>query len=170
VGRKGIFSPQYQRTQALALSPFSFDNSNLHCSNSYMSGAAATKGRKTMFGIGMTEMLLIAALALVVLGPKKLPDLARSVGKGFAEFKRATNELKSAIDLESKAEEDRYKEELREKYKQEATRLQAEKAAEVVTAEAQVEQSGVESSELEQTDPASSETVAEQGKETTPHV
>jgi len=61
-----------------------------------------------MFGIGMTEMIIIAAVALVVLGPKKLPDLARSLGKGFAEFKRATNELKSTIDLETRKEEERY--------------------------------------------------------------
>ncbi len=61
-----------------------------------------------MFGIGMTEMILIAALALIVLGPKKLPDLARSLGRGFAEFKRATNELKSTIDMEIKAEEERH--------------------------------------------------------------
>ena len=128
------------------------------------------KGQITMFGIGMTEMLLIAALALVILGPKKLPDLARSLGKGFAEFKRATNELKSAIDLETKAEEDRYKEELREKYKEKAARLQAEKAAEVVTAEVQVEQSEGESSEREQAGLASPEAAAEQEKETTPHV
>ena len=60
-----------------------------------------------MFGIGMTEMILIAALALIVLGPKKLPDLARSLGRGFAEFKRATNEFKNTIDLEVRAEEER---------------------------------------------------------------
>ncbi len=65
-----------------------------------------------MFGIGMTEMIIIAALALVILGPKKLPDLARSLGKGFAEFKRATNELKSTIDMEMKAEDERYNREL----------------------------------------------------------
>lgn len=65
-----------------------------------------------MFGIGMTEMILIAALALIVLGPKKLPDLARSLGKGFAEFKRATNELKSTIDLEIKAEDERHNKEV----------------------------------------------------------
>lgn len=65
-----------------------------------------------MFGIGMTEMILIAALALIILGPKKLPDLARSLGKGFAEFKRATNELKSTIDLEIKAEDERYNKEV----------------------------------------------------------
>ena len=58
-----------------------------------------------MFGIGMTEMLLIAGLALIVLGPKKLPDLARSLGKGFAEFKRATNELKNTIEVETRSAE-----------------------------------------------------------------
>jgi len=68
-----------------------------------------------MFGIGMTEMIVIAALALVILGPKKLPDLARSLGKGFAEFKRATNELKSTIDMEMKAEDERYNRELHAK-------------------------------------------------------
>jgi TatA/E family protein of Tat protein translocase len=47
-----------------------------------------------MFGIGMPELLLILAVALVVLGPKKLPELARALGKGMAEFRRATDELK----------------------------------------------------------------------------
>lgn len=65
-----------------------------------------------MFGIGMTEMILIAALALIILGPKKLPGLARSLGKGFAEFKRATNDLKSTIDLEIRAEDERHDKEV----------------------------------------------------------
>jgi TatA/E family protein of Tat protein translocase len=47
-----------------------------------------------MFGIGMPELLLILALALIVLGPKKLPEVARALGKGMAEFRRATDELK----------------------------------------------------------------------------
>lgn len=63
-----------------------------------------------MFGIGMTEMILIAALALLVIGPKKLPDMARSLGKGFAEFKRATNELKSTIDMEARKDEEQMRE------------------------------------------------------------
>ncbi len=54
-----------------------------------------------MFGIGMPEMLLILAIALIVIGPKKLPDLAKSLGRAFAEFKRATTELKQSIDLDS---------------------------------------------------------------------
>ena len=48
-----------------------------------------------MFGIGMPELLLILGVALIVLGPKKLPELARSLGKGLAEFRRATDELKN---------------------------------------------------------------------------
>lgn len=58
-----------------------------------------------MFGIGMTELLMIGALALMVLGPKKLPDLARALGKGFAEFKRATDELKNTLQEETRVAE-----------------------------------------------------------------
>ena len=47
-----------------------------------------------MFGIGMPELLLILGLALIVLGPKKLPELAKTLGKGLAEFPRATEDLK----------------------------------------------------------------------------
>jgi sec-independent protein translocase protein TatB len=53
-----------------------------------------------MFGMSMPEILLILAVALIVIGPKKLPDLARSLGKGFREFKSATRELKESIDLD----------------------------------------------------------------------
>lgn len=60
-----------------------------------------------MFGIGMTELLLIMGLALIVLGPKKLPDLARALGKGFAEFKRATDEFKSTMQEETRIAETR---------------------------------------------------------------
>lgn len=45
----------------------------------------------------MPELLLILALALIVLGPKKLPELARALGKGMAEFRRATDELKDEL-------------------------------------------------------------------------
>lgn len=58
-----------------------------------------------MFGIGMPEMLLIFAIALIVIGPKKLPDLAKSIGRAFGEFKRATAELKESIDLEDDLQE-----------------------------------------------------------------
>ena len=51
-----------------------------------------------MFGIGMPELLLLLAIALIVVGPKKLPELAKALGRGIAEFKKATNELKESLD------------------------------------------------------------------------
>lgn len=53
-----------------------------------------------MFGIGMPELLLIVAIALIVLGPKKLPDLAKSLGRAMREFKKATNEFKESIQID----------------------------------------------------------------------
>ena len=53
-----------------------------------------------MFGIGMPEMLLLLAIALIVIGPKKLPDLAKSLGRAMREFKKATSELKDSFDLD----------------------------------------------------------------------
>lgn len=53
-----------------------------------------------MFGIGMPEMLLILAIALIVIGPKKLPDLAKSLGRALSEFKRATAEIKETMELD----------------------------------------------------------------------
>jgi Tat protein translocase TatB subunit len=47
-----------------------------------------------MFGIGMTELLVIFVIALIVLGPKRLPELARSLGKSLNEFRRASSDLR----------------------------------------------------------------------------
>ncbi len=51
-----------------------------------------------MFGIGFQEMLIILVVVLIFFGPKRLPDLAKSLGKGIAEFKKASDEVRKGID------------------------------------------------------------------------
>ena len=58
-----------------------------------------------MFGIGMPELLLLLAIALIVVGPKKLPELAKALGRGLAEFKKATNELKESLETNTEFSE-----------------------------------------------------------------
>ena len=53
-----------------------------------------------MFGIGMQELLLILVIALIILGPKKLPEVAKALGKAMNEFKRATNDIKESLEVD----------------------------------------------------------------------
>jgi TatA/E family protein of Tat protein translocase len=57
--------------------------------------------------IGMPELIIIFVIALIIFGPRKLPELGRSLGKSLAEFKRASNELKSTLEEEIRLEETR---------------------------------------------------------------
>ena len=62
-----------------------------------------------MFGIGMTELIIILVVALLVIGPDKLPDLARTLGKGMSEFKRATEDFRNTMHADMRAEEEKNK-------------------------------------------------------------
>lgn len=77
-----------------------------------------------MFGIGTTELLVILVVALIVVGPKQLPKIARTLGKAMGEFKRVSTDLHRTINVEMEREE----REQRAK-KEEQAKLKAEKEA-----------------------------------------
>ncbi|MEO8257793.1 MAG: TatA/E family twin arginine-targeting protein translocase [Acidobacteriota bacterium] len=59
--------------------------------------------------IGMPELIIIFVIALIIFGPRKLPELGRSLGKSLAEFKRASNELRNTLEEEIRLEEQKPK-------------------------------------------------------------
>ncbi|MEF2231490.1 MAG: Sec-independent protein translocase protein TatB [Pseudodesulfovibrio sp.] len=110
-----------------------------------------------MFGIGGPELLIICIVALIVIGPKKLPEMLRSLGKGLAEFKRVGNDVKSTLDEEvGKAEAEARKREVEEemakrkaqKAKEEAAAADA-KPVEAAAAEAETAPAGPEKAQDE---------------------
>lgn len=84
-----------------------------------------------MFGIGMPELAVILVVGLIVLGPKRLPEVARALGKGLAEFRRVTGEVNKELEAARNMieQEARDHDLARRKADQERARTAAEKAA-----------------------------------------
>jgi len=72
-----------------------------------------------VFGIGMQELIIILIVALIFIGPKKLPDLAKALGKGVAQFKNAMDDVKGTFDEGIKKEFNQVKDSLLEDKKEE---------------------------------------------------
>jgi sec-independent protein translocase protein TatA len=69
--------------------------------------AVSGKQDAMLGSIGMPELIIIFVIALIIFGPRKLPELGRSLGKSLSEFKRASNELKSTLEEEIRLDEQR---------------------------------------------------------------
>ncbi len=102
-----------------------------------------------MFGLGIPELLVIFVIALIVFGPKKLPDLGRSIGRAMAEFKKAADEFQDSV-----------REEMKEVEKT------ANVKEEMKQIEQQVAQLGQPASEVKEEQPAQTGTPAGEGATT----
>ena len=77
-----------------------------------------------MPSLGMPELIIILVIALIIFGPRKLPELGRSLGKSIGEFRKASNELKSTLEEEIRLEEQ----------KEQRAKMEAEQASAISAA------------------------------------
>jgi sec-independent protein translocase protein TatA len=115
-----------------------------------------------MFGIGMPELMVIFVIALIVIGPAKLPELARSLGKTLAEFKRATDDFKWKMEEESRALDEKERVAKEVAAKEEALKAEAAAkaaAAQVTPAQTADSTEGVPHAETPAHDPAATAAV-----------
>lgn len=99
------------------------------------------------FNLGMMELVIILVIALIVFGPRKLPELGRSLGKSIGEFRRASNELKRTLDDEIRSEEQR----------DQRTKMEAEQASAVAAGAATGTTGGASTAAAADTPPAEDE-------------
>lgn len=93
-----------------------------------------------MFGIGSTELLIIAVVALLVIGPQKLPQVMRTLGKGLAEFKRMSSDVKHTLDAEiDRAEREERKQKVKKEMFPEGEKASNAETKEPADAESVVE-------------------------------
>ena len=92
-----------------------------------------------MFGIGSTELIVILIVALIVIGPAKLPEMARSLGKALGEFRRVSTDVKRTIEIEAEQAEQKAKTEQAKKelFPESAPAAAAPAPAESAAADAQ---------------------------------
>lgn len=88
-----------------------------------------------MFGIGTTEVLIILVVALLVIGPSKLPEVAKALGKGMAEFKKMSSDVKRTIDMETHLAEMEQEEKKQKPRREDQDPEQAEEPSGPVSAE-----------------------------------
>ena len=110
-----------------------------------------------MFGIGSTELIVILIVALIVIGPAKLPEMAKSLGKALGEFRRVSTDVKRTIEMEAEQSEQKVKTEQAKKelFPETVAKAPAESEATAAPVEPEAaasaapEQSSVQSTEKE---------------------
>ncbi len=115
-----------------------------------------------MFGMGFQELLLILFIALIVVGPGKLPELARALGRGLAEFRKATSDLKSTF------EQDETVQELKKEFRTAQSQIMLENLSSSIKSEVSKVESAPETTPQQGTVAEGSKTETEEPKETKP--